>query len=450
MKKVDLSDIFTSRQQTEIPHVLEAFAEALADKEELEELILSDNAFGPIGAKPLTELISRNYGIKELIMNNNGLGPEGVKHISQALISAHRKAAVMNRKPKLVSVELGRNRIGDDGAAHLSEAIRLYSDQISKFELPQNGISGPGFEHLFDSLSRCRGLLHLNLQDNTFNIQGSMAFAKAAPQWELLSFLNISDCLLTPEGGIQIIKALIGGNRFLKHIDIGYGDIDRRGAMLIPKMLENKLLLLYLGINGNTFSPEGPHMDRIRSVLSTHDRCDSLGALDEMDYESDHTDEDIEYTLSDEEGPVVILSTPDKKVVCDICTDEGSAPEDDQPSDYEPVVVQDAPYRPAPVYAYEFDDNKPVYSEGRSHQHQQEALKHSSIDARSPPKPAEHDTYKEKSIKSEKLAVSKQESSPKEEEIVKKGTVQSESATEKPQGVEDQDAATFVYKIEDI
>lgn len=237
-------------------------------------------------------------------MNNNGLGTEGVKYISRALEEAHRRALKTGEGPMLESLSLGRNRIGNEGVKHLSNAIKLYSNKLSTFCLPQNSISGVGVEELMESLSHCNTLKHLDLQDNTFSIKGSLAFAKAVPKWDSLSFMNVSDCLFTPEGGIEVIKALTNGNRFLKHIYIGYNDIDREGALLIPKMLENKLLLLNLDLNGNTFSASGPHIDNIRHILSQHDRADCLGNLDDMD-DDENSAYDEEYSSDDSNSDVL-------------------------------------------------------------------------------------------------------------------------------------------------
>ena len=69
--------MFTGRLKTEIPLALDALVEALEVQKHLVELDLSDNAFGPAGAKPLMRLIINNRNIKILRLNNNGLGIEG-------------------------------------------------------------------------------------------------------------------------------------------------------------------------------------------------------------------------------------------------------------------------------------------------------------------------------------------------------------------------------------
>jgi Ran GTPase-activating protein 1 len=77
LKNVYFSDMFTGRLKNEIPLALEAFVDAFLDKS-IDELDLSDNAFGPAGAKPLMKLLTHNRNIQILKLNNNGLGIQGI------------------------------------------------------------------------------------------------------------------------------------------------------------------------------------------------------------------------------------------------------------------------------------------------------------------------------------------------------------------------------------
>ena len=66
--------MFSGRTLEETPLVLDAFAEALEETQSLRDIDLSDNAFGPAGAKPLMRLLSNNRNIQYIRLNNNGLG----------------------------------------------------------------------------------------------------------------------------------------------------------------------------------------------------------------------------------------------------------------------------------------------------------------------------------------------------------------------------------------
>ena len=80
-----MSDIFTGRLITEIPDSLRALCDALVDHEELEEIHLSDNAFGGRSSEPMVNLLTNNHHIRLLNLSNNGLGVTGAPIVADAL-----------------------------------------------------------------------------------------------------------------------------------------------------------------------------------------------------------------------------------------------------------------------------------------------------------------------------------------------------------------------------
>lgn len=163
--------MFTGRLKTEIPPALDAFVEALEDKELLSEVDLSHNAFGPAGAKPLMRLIVNNRNVQVLKLHNNGLGIEGARLISLALIEAHEKNVANGTMDKLRMIVAGRNRMENPGAEHLSKAFKLYKDSLKHIQMPQNSIRPEGIAQLLSCIKDC-SLEFLDLQDNTFTLVG--------------------------------------------------------------------------------------------------------------------------------------------------------------------------------------------------------------------------------------------------------------------------------------
>ncbi|KAJ3035321.1 hypothetical protein HK097_004240, partial [Rhizophlyctis rosea] len=253
LKIAALSDMFTGRLKDEIPLVLEALGDALLDKKHLHTLDLSDNAFGPAGAKPLQKLLSQNTSIQTLRLNNNGLGIEGGRLIAEALTLS----STQPTPSSLRTIVCGRNRLESPGAGHLASAFEALKDTLEEVRMPQNSIRPEGVVRLASSLAKCTNLKVLDLQDNTFTEPGSKAIAAALPNWPNLQHLNVGDCLLSARGSIEIIKALTSGHESLQRINLAFGEIDPLGAKLIPEMLRNKERLEILELNGNAFDPEG-------------------------------------------------------------------------------------------------------------------------------------------------------------------------------------------------
>lgn len=193
--------MFTSRLKSEIPLALDALVVALENKRDLKIVDLSDNAFGPAGAKPLQRLIINNRNIEILKLNNNGLGIEGARLISLALIEAHEENTKVGEKDNLRVFCAGRNRMESPGAEHFSKAFKLYKESLVHIQMPQNSIRPQGIVQLLDCIKECP-LEFLDLQDNTFTQIGSAALADAFKSWPNLLTLNVGDCLLGPKGGI--------------------------------------------------------------------------------------------------------------------------------------------------------------------------------------------------------------------------------------------------------
>ncbi|KAL2917241.1 Ran GAP Rna1 [Polyrhizophydium stewartii] len=294
LKVVGFSDMFTGRLKDEIPLALEAFAEAFEDKKHLVDLDLSDNAFGPAGARPLMRLLINNRHIQTLRLNNNGLGIEGGRLISEALIEAQKKNDAEGRASALRVVIAGRNRLESAGAGHLAKAFEAHKDSLTTVRMPQNSIRPEGVHTLLSSLKHCKNLEHLDLQDNTFTREGSLALSGAIPHWPNLRVLDIGDCLLKTAGAGAIIKALTPGSTHLEFLNLGFNEIKEPAAALLVSMLINKQKLTTLQLNGNIFDAEDDVVASIRKVLATHNHEDALDELDEMEEVDEEDEEDAD------------------------------------------------------------------------------------------------------------------------------------------------------------
>ena len=165
--------MFTGRLKDEIPVALDAIVDALLDKKKLRKLDLSDNAFGPAGAKPLMHLLTHNRNIEFLLLNNNGLGIEGARLISESLVEAHNLNVKEGAPDQLKMIIAGRNRMESPGAIHLSKALEAFKLSIRHVQMPQNSIRPEGIVALMESIGKCKELEYLDLQDNTFTETGS-------------------------------------------------------------------------------------------------------------------------------------------------------------------------------------------------------------------------------------------------------------------------------------
>jgi len=301
---VNMSDCFTGRMLEEIPPALIAFGDALADKKNLKELNLSDNAFGPNGAKPLKKLLSNNNYIQILKLNNNGLGVEGGNCIASYLLAAQEKNVKENKASSLHTLIAGRNRLENGSMEKLSEALAAHGT-IKTLRIPQNGIRSEGISLLLNNLKACKDLEVLDLQDNTFKKvtdddeevveeDGSTALADALPSWPKLKVINVGDCLLGKNGG-KIVAALASGFNDLEEINFTYGELVEKDALEFSKCIPKLPKLKKVELDGNAFSATGKAVEAIKQALEDCNLDeDVLGELEDMDYDSDEEDEDVE------------------------------------------------------------------------------------------------------------------------------------------------------------
>ncbi|TIA85543.1 hypothetical protein E3P99_03965 [Wallemia hederae] len=299
LRIADFSDIFTGRLITEIPQALKSICDSLLECPALEEVNLSDNAFGGRSAEPMVNLLSNHPNLQVLKLNNNGLGIEGGKIVSGALktLASHPQGS------KLRVVICGRNRLENGSSESWAEAFSLHNKTLQAVKMPQNGIRPEGITAILTGLTSCAGLRELDLQDNTMTKNGSIAFSNAIKSWSSLEVINISDCLTGGRGGIEIAKTLATGVlKELKTLRIQFNEWDERALSPLSQYVSNYgHKLTTLEINGNRADPDEDVIENIREALSKHNHASALDELDEME---EYDPEDLEEESAGEESDV--------------------------------------------------------------------------------------------------------------------------------------------------
>ncbi|KAI8084690.1 uncharacterized protein BX664DRAFT_267003 [Halteromyces radiatus] len=306
LKIAALSDIFTGRLLNEIPLALKALCDAL-EQTSLEELDLSDNAFGPAGAEPLIDFLSNSKTLRILRLNNNGLGIGGGTMIAKALQASADKARAENRPSSLHTIICGRNRLEDGSSKALAQAFASHGT-LQVVRMPQNGIRPTGIKTIVQGLSKCSDLYHLDLQDNTFTSKGSQALASALTHWPKLKVLNVGDCLLGKSGGVALAEALeLGNNVELTHLHLQYNEISAAAVTVLAGAIKTHLKeLIHLELNGNRFDADEDEAKAIIDALAYWDHEDALDELDDMEeLDSDEEEEEEEEEEEDEEDALV-------------------------------------------------------------------------------------------------------------------------------------------------
>eukprot|EP01134_Creolimax_fragrantissima_P007981 CFRG7981T1 len=265
----DFSDSFTGRLLTEIPDAVRSFGAALMDKTKLRVLDFSNNAFGPIGAKAVKDLVSNNVHIQELRFVNNGLGVEGGRIMAESIKSAAENAEAKGLEYELKVFRAGRNRLENEGATALAYAFKR-CPHLKEVALPQNGINHPGITALFKGFEG-KSLEILDLNDNTFTYSGAQSAAAALPSMPMLTSIDFGDCLLTSDGVLAVCEAMESSvNQHLKTINLSFNEADTYDAAdAISQMVAAHPKLESVDVHGNDM--DRAMLDLILETSECHD-----------------------------------------------------------------------------------------------------------------------------------------------------------------------------------
>uniref|UniRef100_UPI00358EE50B ran GTPase-activating protein 1-like n=1 Tax=Myxine glutinosa TaxID=7769 RepID=UPI00358EE50B len=319
-QRAQWSDMFTGRLRSEIPKALESLGRAvLTAGAMLTELDLSDNAFGPDGVHAFRFLLCSTAcrSLMTLRLNNCGLGIGGGKILAEALLECQKGARAANQPMVLRVFVAGRNRLENDGATALAEALKAIGT-LEEVHMPQNGINHAGIAALAKAFSRNPALRTINLNDNSFTKRGALSMAEALKHLQDVNVINFGDCLVRSAGAFALAKTLTEGLPKIKELNLSYGEINHIAAMAVVRAVTNTDSLEKLDLNGNCLGTEGCKM--VRSALQFKNKMEVLTSLsddegtddddddyeeeDEHDEEEEEDDEDYEDAEDDEEEDV--------------------------------------------------------------------------------------------------------------------------------------------------
>ena len=293
-KKIEralLHDIFTGRLKATIPPAIAEFVRLFEGNGVLRELDLSDNAFGPLGARALKPILLNNPSIEVLRINNNGLGPDGGRVIAEGLTESHQLHAEKHNL-RLRKIVMGRNRL-ESSSIELAKAFSLF-ETLEEIHLPQNGIRPEWIGQFFIGLRGASNLRLLDIQDNTLTESGTLALAECIKDWPLLETLNLADCLMRSRGTVVFLQKLIELRPRLRHLDLQFNELNEECVLLMPNLIKSLDKLESLKLNGNTFDPQGIGALQLIEAAESMQRLDILDEWDEMEYESEEPSIDNE------------------------------------------------------------------------------------------------------------------------------------------------------------
>jgi Ran GTPase-activating protein (RanGAP) involved in mRNA processing and transport len=180
-----------------------------------------------------------------LLLFSTLIGAEGARFLSEAL-------EVNNTT--LTKLNLGYNRIGDEGAAALAAVLHVNAS-LSELDLNKNDIGAAGAAALIAAVPpHARGgpgLATLNLSHNAIGAAGASALAEALRENTTITELGLVNCDVGDEGAAALAEAL-EVNTSLSGLDLPRNSIGTAGASALAEGLRGNSVLHRLTLYSNS------------------------------------------------------------------------------------------------------------------------------------------------------------------------------------------------------
>ncbi|KAL1512428.1 hypothetical protein AB1Y20_005683 [Prymnesium parvum] len=266
-------------------------AEALKTNATLTSLHLHNSNIGGEGAAHIAEALKTNATLTSLHLEGNEIGDEGAAHIAEALKTNAtltslnlRGAPPLRRRDRhatrptalrpCLALHLShtRNKIGDEGAAHIAEALKTNAT-LTSLHLTSNNIGAEGAAHIAETLKTNTTLTSLNLRDNRIGDEGAAHIAETLKTNATLTSLNLRDNRIGDEGAAHIAETL-KTNTTLTSLHLHNNRIGAEGAAHIAEALKTNATLTSLHLDDNRIGGEGAA--HIAEALKTNATLTSL------------------------------------------------------------------------------------------------------------------------------------------------------------------------------
>ena len=223
-----------------IDSLVKEWTPPLSTVKTLHTLYLQSCNNSPDGIKCVASILSRFTSLQSVSLIDMNICDEGVRLLSDSL------------QWRCISVLiLSHNRIGDDGARAIADALLL-----SVQDLSGNGIQDAGTEALSEALRSCK-LQRLSLASNCMGPSGALAVAGVLKHvYKSLDTLDLSCNRLGDVGAV----CLAGGLKHcscLKQLHLNCNFVGDDGAMALARCLQTCNQLTTLNLSDNEIGDSG-------------------------------------------------------------------------------------------------------------------------------------------------------------------------------------------------
>lgn len=209
-----LTDLDLSRHALDGLFMFTYFITALSANSRLQTLRLSKNHFTVDQLATLATTLEGNVSLIALVLDDNDLGPDSAVEIARIL-----------RRSSLKTLSLAGNRIGDDGAQAIANAL-LSNKTLTSLNLEYNDITSKGILSVSQALAHSASLQELSLAANDLRFGGTEHLADGLAVNQTLISLDLDSTLIVEDDIEVLVKVLRSPNSKVMTISIdgnGFG-----------------------------------------------------------------------------------------------------------------------------------------------------------------------------------------------------------------------------------
>ncbi|XP_073719025.1 protein NLRC3 [Misgurnus anguillicaudatus] len=199
----------------------------------LGELNLSNNTFGDLGMKLISDVLKNPHCKLEILrLRDCNITDEGCVALTSALRS---------NPSHLRDLDLSHNNIGDSGVKLISDVLKNHECKLKILKLTDCNITEEGCVALTSALtSNPSHLRGLKLTGNYLNDLGVKLISDVLKNPDCkLEILRLRLCNITDEGCAALSSALRSNPSHLKHLNLSQNNLGDSGVKLISAVLEN-------------------------------------------------------------------------------------------------------------------------------------------------------------------------------------------------------------------
>ena len=226
----------------------ESVSKILMNSQILVFLNLAGTAIGDEGINALIEGITCAKTLLTLNVSGNNIGWVHIDRFAKSVVNSN-----------IVKLELGNNKIGNEGAEAMYDMLMGDNNNsclVEILDISANEITTKGLNKIFYALTNNQTLKKLDLSNNSFDTGLSSNFSCFLIENSGLEVLNLAGCRIKSNALTDVPEAL-PRNRTLAELDLSVNHIDDYGVENICMGLSRNLGLKKLNLSFNYIKERG-------------------------------------------------------------------------------------------------------------------------------------------------------------------------------------------------